>query len=38
MSRWWCLIGFVLMILYVAWMLWKIVRDNRPRPRWPGDP
>ena len=24
--------------LYVAWMLWRINRDTRPGPRWPGDP
>ena len=34
----WFLLGLALAALYVAFMLWKITRDNRPPPRWPGDP
>jgi hypothetical protein len=35
---WWVLGSLGLFVLYVLWMLWKIARDNRPPPRWPGDP
>jgi hypothetical protein len=38
MIRWVVLAGFGLFVLYVIFMLWKITRDNRPPPRWPGDP
>lgn len=38
MIRWVCPAGVVLFVLYVVWMLWTINRDNRPPPRWPGDP
>lgn len=35
----WIIAGLVaLAVGYVVGMLWKIDRDNRPRPRWPGDP
>jgi cbb3-type cytochrome oxidase subunit 3 len=34
----WALLALGLFVAYALWMLWKVRRDNRPPPRWPGDP
>jgi hypothetical protein len=37
-TGWWVLGGLGLIVLYLVYMFWRIGRDNRPPPRWPGDP
>lgn len=36
----WAIVGLIILVfgVYAGWMMWKIDRDNRPPPRWPGDP
>lgn len=38
-ARAWLLLGVAALVVgYLAFMFWRIDRDNRPPPRWPGDP
>ena len=33
-----CLVAVLAAVAWLVYMFWRIRRDNRPGPRWPGDP